>query len=309
MSILFYSESDAAQPWREAFAAAFPRMAFRVWPDTGPLAEVKYALVWKPPAGLLAGLPNLKAILWLGAGVDHALRDPQLPPHVPILRLVDAGFAQQMSEYALYAVLHFQREMGVYARMQAGGQWQQRPPVRAAEFPVGVMGLGTIGATVARGLAARGFPVRGWSRTQKTVERVECFHGRAAFGDFLGGCRAVINVLPLTAETENILCARTLAAMPHGSYVINIGRGAHLVEEDLLAALESGRVAGAMLDVFGEEPLPAGHPFWTHPGIVVTPHIAALTIASEAQAQVIENVRRIERGEAPLGVVDRNKGY
>ena len=309
MTLLFSSDSDPPEPWRRAFARAFPAMGFRIWPDCGPLEDIRYALVWQPEPGLLARLPNLKAILVLGAGVDGVLSDPDLPASIPVIRLLGAGMPAPMAEYAMYAVLHFQRHMQTYPAQQRNSLWRRIPWALAGEWPVGVMGLGVIGGLVASRLAACGYPVAGWARAPRALEGVEVFAGRGRLPDFLARSRVLINVLPLTAETRDILNASAFSAMPRGSYVVNIGRGTHLVDADLIAALDSGQLDGAMLDVFREEPLPASHPFWRHPKIVVTPHAAAPTIIAAAEVQVIENVRRLESGEAPLGVVDRSKGY
>ena len=284
-------------------------MAFREWPDTGPLDAIRYALAWRPPPGSLARLPNLKAILVLGAGVDSVLDDPGLPATVPVARLVDAGLGGPMAEYALYAVLHFQRRMSDYCEQQRAVVWQRRDELLARHWTVGVTGLGVIGATVAKRIAAQGYPVLGWSRSGQSVKGVKVFAGATGLELFLARTRVLVNVLPLTSQTRGILNSRTFAAMPRGSYVVNIGRGGHLVDADLITALDSGRLAGAMLDVFEQEPLPATHPFWRHPKIIVTPHVAAPTLASESESQVIENIRRMEGGQSPLGLVDRDKGY
>ena len=309
VTILFCSESELPEPWRLACARAFPAMAFRVWPDTGPTGAIQYALVWRPPPGSLAKLPNLKAILVLGAGVDSVLTDPELPAGVPVLRLVGAGLPGPMAEYALYAVLHFQRRMADYFEQQQAATWLPRDEFLARQWPVGVMGLGVIGATVAQRIAAQGYPVAGWSHSAKSVSGVEVFAGAAGFDSFLARTRVLVNVLPLTPQTRGILNARTFAAMPRGSYVVNIGRGGHVIDADLIAALDSGQLGGAMLDVFEQEPLPATHPFWRHPKVIVTPHVAAPTLTSESEAQVVDNINRLERGELPLGLVDRDKGY
>lgn len=309
MTVLFCSESDPPEPWRQLFAGAFPGMGFRVWPDIGPVEDVRYALVWRQPKGLLATLPNLKAVLVLGAGVDAVLEDPHLPPGVPILRLVDAGLPEPMAEYALYAVLHFQRTMPAYLSQQREARWQRKPWLLAPQWPVGVMGLGVIGKVVARYLANAGYPVAAWVREPRSVDGIELFAGKAQLPAFLARSRVVVNVLPLTPQTRDILDATAFAAMPQGSYVVNIGRGEHVVDEDLLAALDSGHIAGAALDVFREEPLPAAHAFWRHGKVLVTPHTAAPTIIEAAGAQIIGNIRRLERGEAPEGVVSREKGY
>ena len=309
MTILFSSDADAPEPWREALARAFPNMTFRIWPDVGPREQIRYALAWRQRPGSLAGLPNLKAIFVLGAGVDSVLTDDSLPPDVPVVRLVDAGLPGPMAEYALYAVLHFQRRMADYFGQQRAATWQPRDELLARQWPIGVLGLGVIGGFVAQRIAAQGYPVAGWSRSAKSVSGVQVFAGAAGFASFLARTQVLVNVLPLTPETRGILNARAFAAVPRGSYIVNIGRGGHVVDADLIAALDSGQLAGAMLDVFEQEPLPATHPFWRHPKIVVTPHVAAPTLASESESQVIENIRRMERGEAPLGLVDRTKGY
>jgi glyoxylate/hydroxypyruvate reductase len=309
MALLFYSDTDAPEPWRAALALELPELEFRVWPHVGEPARVSYALVWRPQPGLLASLPSLKAILSLAAGVDHILLDPQLPESVPIVRMVDAGLAAQMSEYALYGVLHFHRSMLQYAEQQRLAQWRQLPAVPASQRTVGVMGLGVLGGDFVRKLLPLGFKVLGWSRTPKTLPGVAAFHGRAGLSDFLAQTEILVNFLPLTPDTAGILSASTFAALPRGACIINIARGAHLDEQELVAALDRGQLGGAMLDVFQREPLPPEHPFWHHPRVVVTPHIAAQAIAELMVSQVIDNIRRIERGERPLGLVDRRRGY
>jgi glyoxylate/hydroxypyruvate reductase len=309
MKIFFYSQTDAPEPWRIALARELPGMELRVWPEVGSPEDVSYALVWKPPPGLLKGFPALKAILSLGAGVDHLLLDPELPAGVPIVRMVDAGLAAQMSEYALYGVLHFHRDMGRYAEQQKRGEWRQLPAIPAAERAVGVMGLGVLGSDFLRKLTALDFKALGWSRTPRDLPNVTTYHGAAGLRAFLEHTEILVNFLPLTPETANILGASTFALLPRGACIVNIARGDHLDEQALVAALDEGRLGGAMLDVFRREPLPSGHPFWHHPKIVITPHVAAQAIAELMVSQVIGNIRRIERGEPPLGVVDPVRGY
>ncbi|HEU5284009.1 MAG TPA: glyoxylate/hydroxypyruvate reductase A [Burkholderiales bacterium] len=309
MVILFQSDTDDPGPWRSALTRALSGIEFRVWPALGRVEEIDYALVWKPPPGMLASLPRLKAIVSLGAGVDHIFCDPQLPHGVPITRMLDAGLAAQMSEYALYGVLHFHRRMDRYAEQQRSGEWRQLPAVPPQQRTIGVLGLGVLGLDFARKAAALGFRVQGWSRSPRAIAGVETVHGPAGFEPFLARSEALVNFLPLTRETEGILNARSFARMPRGAFLINIARGAHLVEPDLLAALDSGQLGGAMLDVFAREPLSADHTFWRHPRILVTPHIAGLAIAELMVEQVVDNIRRIERGEALLGLVDPERGY
>ena len=309
MTLLFYSDTDAPEPWREALALELPEMEFRIWPDVGEPRRVSYALVWRPQPGLLASLPNLKGILSLGAGVDHVLLDPRLPAGVPIVRMVDAGLAAQMSEYALYGVLHFHRSMQQYADQQRRVLWRQVPAVPAQQRTVGILGLGVLGGDFARKVVPLGFNVIGWSRTPKSLAGVTAFNGPAALGEFLGRTEILANFLPLTPDTAGILGASTFGQLPRGACIINIARGAHLDERDLLAALDDGRLGGAMLDVFQREPLPPEHPFWHHPRVVITPHVAAQAIAELMVAQVVDSIRRIERGEQAPGLVDRGRGY
>ena len=309
MTILFYSETDDPEPWRKAFAEQLPDIAFRVWPDVGDASSVRYALVWKPKAGLLATLPNLQAILALGAGVDPIIEDASWSRSVPLVRLVDAGLAQQMSEYALYGVLHFHLRMDRYAQQQAEGKWHQLPPVLAKDRTVGVAGLGVLGGECAAKLASQGFRVIGWSRRAKSLPGIETFESQAGLRDFLRHTEILVNFLPLTAETRGLLDRNAFAQLPHGACIINIARGPHVNEADLIAALDSGHLGGALLDVFHSEPLPVDHPFWHHPKVIVTPHVAAQTVAALAVSQVIDNIRRIERGESPLGLVDPHRGY
>ena len=295
MAILFYSEVDDPEPWRQAFARDLPAMAFRVWPDVGDVDDIAYALVWKPQPGLLKTLPKLKAILSLGAGVDGILADSELPRDVPLIRLVDAGLAQQMSEYALYGALHFHRQMHVYALQQRQARWRMFEPVAASRRSVGVMGLGVMGSDFVRKLAPLGFRVFGYSRTPSALPGVVSFHGEAGLRPFLEQSEILVNFLPLTGETRRILNAERLAWLPRGACIINLARGGHL--------------GGALLDVFDREPLPPEHPFWRHPQIFITPHIAAWAVAEVAVSQVIENIRRVERGEQPLGLVMIERGY
>jgi glyoxylate/hydroxypyruvate reductase A len=309
MAILFYSQFDDPNPWRHALVRELPDIAFRVWPDVGDAAEIRYALVWKPPSGLLKTLPNLRAILSLGAGVDGILRDPELPRTVPLVRLVDAGLAQQMSEYALYGVLHFHRDMHRYAEQQRASQWRALAPVAAEERSVGVMGLGVLGSDFVAKLEPLGFRVLGFSRTPRAVPGVTVFHGDRGLRSFLAESEILVNFLPLTPQTERILNAQTLAWLPRGACIVNIARGGHVDEDALLAALDAGQIGGALLDVYDREPLPAAHRFWRHPRVFVTPHIAAQAIAELAVSQVIENIRRIERGDEPVGRVEVERGY
>lgn len=308
MSLVFYSLTDDPQPWREALARALPALPFHVWPQVPAPEAVHYTLVWKPPRGWHRQFPNLRAILSLGAGVDALLEDPDLPA-VPITRLVDGGLARQMAEYTLHAVLHFHRRMPEYGRQQRARQWRILDPNAADDSVVGVLGLGVLGGEAARLLAVAGFPVCGWSRTPRRIPGVDCLWGDDGLAALQRRARIVVNFLPLTPATRGLLDAHFFSRLQPGACVVNVARGAHVVETDLLAALDSGQLGGAMLDVFAQEPLPVGHPFWSHPKVVLTPHVAGITLAAEAAAQVIQNLRRLEAGEAPQGLVDRAAGY
>lgn len=313
MALLFasaYNGGDFAEAWRARFARLMPELDFRVWPEeTGDPAEIEFALVWQPEPGLLASLPNLRAIFSLGMGVDHVFADPHLPAGVPIARMVDANLIERMSDYVLHSVLHYHREADRYDRDQRAGLWEPVAAPHASARRIGLAGLGAIGHDCARKLIMLGFDVAGWSRTPKSVEGVTSFHGADGFLPFLARTDYLVCLLPLTPETENILDARAFAAMPEGGGVINVARGAHVVDADLVAALDSGRLAFAKLDVFRTEPLPPGHPFWTHPKVRMTPHVAGITDPETAAAQVVRNIGRVRAGEPLLNPVDPARGY
>ena len=313
--ILFISPWDKIDPWRKAAADLLPGYEFRVWSadpaadETGDPADIAYALVWKPQAGLLATLPNLKAIFSLGAGVDHLATDTALPCHIPTVRLLDRGLTQGMSEYVMYWVIHYHRKMGVYRQFHEARKWKQMGQADPQKRRIGILGLGELGADAAGKLAMMHYQVAGWSRSPKTLPGIEGFHGADQFIPFLQRTEILICLLPLTAETQDILDARAFAALPEGAFVINCARGGHVVDADLLAALDSGHLAGATLDVFHEEPLPAEHPFWSHPKVNITPHVASVTMPWSAVDSIARNIARLEAGEDPVGVVDPAAGY
>ncbi len=313
--LLFMSEADNADRWRDAMVEKLPGIEFRVWSadpaadETGDPAEIDYALVWKPRPGVLKGLVNLRAILSLGAGVDHLVTDPELPAHVPVVRLVDRCLTQGMSETVIYWVIHFHRKMGVYARFARDGIWKKMRQADAERLRVGILGLGELGGDAARKLVPLHYQVAGWSRRPKEIAGVACFHGDDQLIPFLNRTDILVCLLPLTPETAGIIDARTLAALPAGAHVVNCARGGHVVDEDLLAALDAGHIAGAALDVFHVEPLPADHPYWTHPKVEITPHVASLTVPHSAAEWMVRNIQRIEAGEPPFNTVDGARGY
>ncbi|EBA07980.1 2-hydroxyacid dehydrogenase [Sagittula stellata] len=308
-TILFASNIDDPAPWQALFAKERPDVEFRVWPDIGDPLDITHALVWRIQNGVLATLPNLKAVFSLGAGIDQIIFDPDFPKDVPLFRLVDAGLREQMTEYALYGVLHWHRRMRDYARQQDQADWQMHPAVHPSKRSVGVMGMGVFGTDIAQKLVSLGFRVSGWSRSRKDVDGVESFAGDSDFGSFLTQSDILINVLPLTDETRGILSSDLFGQLPGGGALVHLGRGGHLVEADLITALDTGRLDWAMLDVFPTEPLPAQSPLWSHEKTFVTPHIAAQPVSDAAERLMIDNFNRFEQGGEPVGRVDLSVGY
>lgn len=306
MKITFCCTDTKAEPWLQGLAAVLPGAEISVWQPGAPQAD--YAVVWAPPQQFMDEQAGLKALFNIGAGVD-ALLKLRLPPQALVVRLDDAGMAVQMAEYVCHAVIRHFREFDGYEADMAAGRWGYRKPRLRSDFPIGVMGLGVLGERVAKALAQFDFPINGWSRSPKAIESVRGFAGAAQFHDFLAASRVLVNLLPLTPETADVINADTLGRLQPGAYVINVARGAHLVEEDLLAAIDSGHVAGATLDVFRTEPLPAGHAFWNHPRITITPHTSARTLRGESIAQIARKMVALERGEAVAGIVNPARGY
>lgn len=309
MAILVRTTPAAQARWRPLLLAAMPGREFRFSPELGDLAAIDCALVWQPERGLLARLPNLRLIVSLGAGVDGILADPSFPRQVPIVRLVDPYMTDAMSEYVVFQVLRLHRQDLDYLAQQRAVEWLERPQKNACERRVGILGFGTMGQDAGRKLKTIGFDVSGWSRSPRTVPGFETHHGDAGLAAILGTSEIVVSLLPLTRETEGILDAKAFARMPRGAAIVNAGRGRQLVEADLLDALESGQLSGAALDVFHEEPLPPNHPFWHHPRIVVTPHVAAETHPATAIAMVEAAIRDFEAGRPLANRVDPERGY
>jgi glyoxylate/hydroxypyruvate reductase A len=298
----------APDEWRDAFVRALPEAEIRMWAP-GLAWQADYAAFWYPPRELLDGQTRLKAAFNLGAGVDATMKALSLPPGVPLVRLEDAGMARQMEEYVAWAVLRYFRRLDDYAEQQAHAVWKVHRPRRHDEFPVGVMGLGVLGLRLAAMLRALGFPVLGWSASRKAIEGARTFAGRGELEAFLRATRALVCMLPLTPETAGLLNRDTLGKLPQGAYLVNVARGGLVVDDDLIALLDSGHLAGATLDVFHEEPLPATHRFWSHPKVFLTPHASALTLVGDSVGQVAGKIRALERGEAITGVVDPGRGY
>ncbi|GBD43344.1 Glyoxylate/hydroxypyruvate reductase A [bacterium HR40] len=308
MALLFVSPVDDPEAWRQALARELPELDFRVYPEIGDPADIEVALVWQPPPGLLAQLPNLRLIQALSAGVDGLLADPTLPP-VPLCRMVDESLTRTMAEYVLAQALFYHRDLDLFEEQQRRAEWRFRMPRPAAERTVGVMGLGAVGSAVARTLADAGFRVCGYSRSRHRIEGVETFAGSAERDAFLRKSEVLVCLLPLTAETRGILDRRLFSTLPAGAVLVHVGRGPQLVESDLLAMLACGQLRGAVLDVFATEPLPSDHPFWRHPRIRITPHVAGYSLPATGAAVVAANIRRLRDGRPLLHLVQRERGY
>ncbi|MDR7308085.1 glyoxylate/hydroxypyruvate reductase A [Rhodoferax saidenbachensis] len=306
LNVIYYSADMDAASWIPGLQAALPGANVNLWEPGAPAAD--YAVVWKPPQQLLDEQPGLKAIFNTGAGVD-ALMKLDLPQGVPVIRLDDAGMSVQMAEYVCHTLIRHFREFDGYETDMDHGKWSFRKPRSRLDYPVGVLGLGVLGERVARAVAQFDFPVNGWSRSPKAVPGIQSFAGEDQLDAFLAASRVVVCLLPLTPDTENLLNAERLAKICPGGYVINVARGAHVVDADLIAAIDSGHLAGATLDVFRVEPLPKDHAFWAHPKITLTPHTSARTLRSESIAQIAFKIGALQRGEAVAGRVDAARGY
>lgn len=310
MAVLLSTDPAAMEDWRAALLAEEPGLDIRMFPDAGDPAAVEAAVVWTShDMAELRRYPNLRLVVSMGAGVDHLLRPPGPPPGVPVARLKDARLTQGMTEWVLLNVLRFHRQDLEYRALQAARRWEELPAPDTASRRIGVLGLGELGGAAAAALLSLGFPVMGWSRTPKDRPGVECFHGPGGFDAMLRRADILVCLLPLTAETRGVLDRRALGLMPHGAFLLNAARGGHVVQDDLLAALGSGQIAAAALDVFEPEPLPPDHPFWSHPRVVMTPHAASITIPSSAAPQVAENLRRAQAGRPLINLVDFGAGY
>ncbi len=312
MDIIFYHPSFDGEFWMRELGKALPEAKVRAW-TPGDEASADYALVWHPPIEMLRGR-ELKGVFSLGAGVDAILTKLKAHPemlaaHIPLFRLEDTGMAMQMQEYAVSQVLHWFRRFDDYQLLKQQATWQELDEYRREDFTIGILGAGVLGSQVAQSLRGWGFPLRCWSRSRKEISGVTSYAGDQEMRDFLQGTRVLINLLPNTPETAGIINQSLLAQLADNSYVMNIARGAHVVEADLLAALDSGKVKAAMLDVFHQEPLPADNPLWAHPRVAITPHVAAVTRPEEAIAYIAKTIGQVERGERANGLVDRARGY
>ena len=309
--IALLSEAIDLSVMAPAFERVSPGIDLRFGTDLGRLEDIDAAVCWYAPKGLLARLPNLRLVQSLAAGVDHLTDDPELPRYIPLCRVVDATMAAGMNAYVAWAVVNRQRYMPDYVADAAQARWQEQPIVTPRRHRVGILGLGHLGLGCARVLASIGYAVRGHSNTPKSAlpEGVTGLHGSDQLAEFLAGCDTLINLLPLTPATRGCLNAALYAQLPRGAHLINVGRGAHLVEADLIPALDSGQLSAATLDAVPTEPLPPTHPFWRHPKILVTPHIATRTDPAVLVEQTLSNLAAVRAGQRPALQVDLDRGY
>ncbi|MFL9925397.1 glyoxylate/hydroxypyruvate reductase A [Herbaspirillum lusitanum] len=308
MHFLYKSDPVRGELWARLFAERAPEITFHCWPETGDPKEVRYLAAWIPPADLAQQFPNVEVVFSVGAGIDQ-FDFSTLPAHVPVVRMIEPGLAAGMVEYVMQAVLSLHRDGPLYQQQQRQRQWIARTVKPASSRRVGVLGLGVLGKAVLEKLRDFGYDCAGWSRSPHTLEGVACYDGEAGLDSFLARTDILICLLPLTDSTRGILNRKLFAALPAGAALINVGRGAHLVEADLLAALDSGHLSSAVIDVLETEPPAADHPFWDHPSIVLTPHIASMTQPVSGFEAVLDNIRRHQAGQPLVGLVDRTRGY
>lgn len=308
MSFVYKAEPERGEEWRALFRQLAPDMLFYVWPETGPAHEVRYLAVWEPPDRLMEHFPNLELLFSVGAGVDQ-LEGAGIPEHVPVVRMTEPGIAQDMAEYVTLAVLALHRDWPLYLERQRRKVWQEQRNVPASRRRIGVLGLGMLGRQALRQLQPFGFPLAGWSRSGGEIDGVEVFAGEAQLSAFLARTDILVCLLPLTDQTRGLLNRQLFAHLPQGAALVNVGRGAHLINDDLLTALEEGQLRAAVLDVCDPEPLPEDHPFWHDPRIVITPHVASMTRPETAVTTVLEVIAQHRAGLPLTGLVDRRKGY
>lgn len=308
MTVLYKANMVRGAEWARFFAERAPDVPFRLWPDVGDPAEVRYLVAWVPPDDIAATFPNLELVFSVGAGVDQ-FDVTKLPAHLPLVRMLEPGIAETMVEYVTMAVLALHRDLLDFISQQKKQVWQEIRITPAKRRRVGVMGLGQLGQAALDRLKAFGFPLLGWNRSPREIEGVTCYAGADSLPDFLSQTNILVCLLPLTDETRGILNAELFSRLPRGAGLVNVGRGPHLVEADLLAALDSGVLSGAVLDVTDPEPPPAGHPFWSHPRILLTPHNASMTTPDTAVDFVLDVIDRHRRGDELPGLVDRTRGY
>jgi len=308
-ALLFELTAFPHETWMDRLRRLMPELDIRTTVDEAGADDIAYCVAWKPKPDSLRRLPNLKVVFSMGAGVDGIVADPTYPRHVPLVRVVDDTLSQAMTEYVVFHVLYWHRRQHDLHALQRLKKWRQLAPPRADALRVGILGFGVLGQAAAIPLRALNYRLSGWSASPKQVDGVRGFHGASGLRPFLAETDILVCLLPLTPETRGILNAETFAQLPKGACVINCARGGHLIEADLVAALDSGHLRGATLDVFQTEPLPDSNPLWSHPKVVVTPHAAAMTDPESFMRNVADTIRRMDQGLPPENLVDFNRGY
>lgn len=308
MALLYHGSAERGEIWGRLVAEQIPEIEFRRWPDVGNANDVRYLAAWAPPSEVVHALPNLEVLFSVGAGVDQLALD-RLPAGLRVVRMVEPGIVSGMAEYVTMAVLALHRDLPFLLAEQRAGRWTFRAPPLAAQRTVGIMGLGELGRASLDALKSHGFKLTGWSRSSHEVDGVECFAGDRELPEFLAQAEILVCLLPLTPETRGILSRETFARLPHGAMIVNAARGGHLNDTDLIEALASGQVRAAVLDVTEPEPLTTGHPFYEHPGVILTPHVASVTRSDSAGAVLIDNLRRLQSGRPLIGEIDLVRGY
>ncbi|MGY8605876.1 2-hydroxyacid dehydrogenase [Gluconobacter cerinus] len=308
MSFVLKSTEERARLWKPMFASELPELAFHVWPETGDPQKVRYLAAWQPPENLAENFPNLEVLFSVGAGVDQ-LNLASIPENVRVVRMMEPGLAEGMIEYVLWAVLSYHRNMFQYARQQAAHVWKGTPNVSSSLFRVGVMGMGALGTPVLKKLSQFGYVCHGWSRSRHDIPGIKSYAGPEELDAFLAATDVLVCLMPLTDATKGILNKELFAKLPKGACLINCGRGGHLAQDDLLLALDEGLLSQAVLDVTDPEPLPEDHPFWHHPLIALTPHIASSSHAETGGEMILKNILQFEKGAEMVGEINRSSGY
>ena len=307
-AILYCGAAARGQEWARITHESTDDLELRVWPEIGDAAEIDYLAAWTIPAGLFDGLPSLKAVFSVGAGIDQ-LDLATIPAGLPLIRMIEPGITACLTAWVAMAVLALHRDLPAYVAQQRAGVWRGMKVVPPAAHRVGLLGLGHLGQSAAAALGGLGFPVAGWSRSAKVLPGIACHYGAEGLAAMLANTDILVCLLPLTPDTQGILNADLFARLPRGARVVNAGRGGHLVEADLITALDSGQVSAAVLDVAQQEPMPEGHAFWQHPAILLTPHVGAVTQTETGIEALLDNIARFRAGLPVDGLVDRAKGY
>ena len=309
MSLLLVAKNRDFSSLKKALLEKDPNLDVEIWPRVDNKERVNFAVCWNHPKHVLDSYPNLRAVSSLGAGVNHLLDDEDLPKDVKISRLITTSLKEQMAEYVLNVITNYRLHFSRYIDQKKAGKWEPHSSIPKKYAPVGIMGMGEMGTSVATSLLEHGYIVNSWSRSKKDLEGLKSFAGNKELDSFLAQTNILVNLLPLTDETEGILELELFKKLKKPAYLINVGRGSHLVEEDLIYALDTDQLEGACLDVFETEPLPENHPFWNRDNVMITPHIAAITPAKEAAEVLVENYKRALSGMDLLYEIDREKGY